>query len=376
MTPAASLLIVAYNGAPFVRRLLDSVRSQTFKDFETILVDNASKDDTVKILEDEYPEVTLVKMGENLHFARGNNEGYRRARAPVVVLLNQDTWVGHDWLERLLAPLLEAGGEAVACTHAPILNEGTGYEHSTAHFALEGRKLSTLTVAGRNCGTEVPLGLWNVFYGSGAGLAVRKSAAGERLFDPDYVAYAEDVALGWRLRIGGGKVRLVPEAAVHHALPPEGRPSTPDMLYLWERNRLFTLYVHYTARSRWLLHPVFAADVLALALRRPARVLPDGSRADKAASKAPESAGPRGALYRAVIRAMLEALARRGDLARKHREVEARRKGPESSVTRAMTARLTPFDEGWHGRVNRFSSAWCRAFGVVTVEEASSGGPQ
>jgi len=375
MTPAASLLIVTYNAAPFVRRLLDSVRSQTFKDFETVLVDNASKDETVAIVEGEYPEVTLFKMAENLHFARGNNEAYARARAPIVVLLNQDTWVHHDWLEKLLAPLFEDASGAVACTHAPILNEGETYAHSTARFALEGRSLSTLTVAGRNCGTTVPLTLWNVFYGSGAGVAIRKSAAGERLFDPDYIAYAEDLALGWRLRIGGGKVRLVPEAAIHHALPPEGRPTTPEILYLWERNRLFTLYIHYTTRTRWLLHPVFAADVLALALPRPARVLPDGSRASAPPAQDSAPSGPRGALYRAVVRAMLEALARRGELAGKHREVDASRKGPESEVTLAMTSRLTPFDEGWHGRLNRFSAAWCRAFGVLTVEEAGKGGP-
>ncbi len=375
MTPAASVLIVTYNAAPFVRRLLDSLRSQTFKDFEIILVDNASKDETVAIVEDEYPEVTLVKMGENLHFARGNNEAYGRARAPVVVLLNQDTWVHHDWLERLLAPLLEDPDGRVACTHAPVLNEGDAYANSTARFSLEGRNLATLTVAGRNCATQLPLTLWNVFYGSGAGLAVRKSAAGTRLFDPDYIAYAEDVALGWRLRIGGGQVRLVPGAAIHHALPPEGRPTTPEILFLWERNRLFTLYIHHAARTRWLLHPVFAADVFALALRRPARVMPDGSRAPEGLAKGAGPEGPRAALYRAVIRAMLEALARRGDLARKHREVEATRKGPEREVTVAMTSRLTPFDEGWHGRINRFSAAWCRAFGVVTVEEADTGGP-
>lgn len=375
MTPAASVLIVTYNAGPFVRRLLDSLRSQTFRDFEVVLVDNASKDDTVKVVEDEYPEVTLVRMGENLHFARGNNQAFARARAPIAVLLNQDTWVHHDWLEKLLAPLLEDPEGAIACTHAPILNEGPGYAHSTQRFALEGRRLATLTVAGRNCGTQVDLTPWNVFYGSGAGLAVRKSAAGERLFDADYIAYAEDVALGWRLRIGGGKVRLVPEAAIHHALPPEGRPTTPEILYLWERNRLFTLYVHYTTRTRWLLHPVFAADLLALALARPGRVLPDGSRAPATADARHDSPGPRGALYRAVIRAMLEALARRRDLARKHREVQALRKGPEGEVTAAMTSRLTPFDGGWHGRLNRFSAAWCRAFGVVTVEGPGRGSP-
>lgn len=368
MTPAASVVIVAHNGARFVRLLLDSLRAQTFRDFQVILVDNASMDDTAAIVAQDYPEVELVRMDRNLHFAAGNNEGYRRAKAPIVVLLNQDTRVGHDWLEHLLRPLLDDSAGALVCTHAPVLNEGDAYATSSARFDADGAKLATLSVAGRNCQTGSPFDPSRIFYGSGAALAVRKSAAGESLFDPDYRAYAEDVALGWRLRAQGGRILLVADAPVHHALPPEGRPSSPELLFMWERNRLYNLYIHYATRTRWLLHPVFAADVLALALPKPDVVGPDGARQKPAGAAAGDDRRRRRAMRRAVGRAVIEAIARNRELQAKHGALERLRRAPDRDVTAAMTARLTPFDNGLLGLINRFSAAWCRAFGVVTVE--------
>ncbi len=368
MTAKVSIIIVTYNGARYVRRLLDSVRAQTFAGFETVLVDNASKDGTADIVESEYPEVRLLRQSENLHFARGNNLGYRQAKGEIVVLLNQDTWVPHDWLANLVRPLLDGRAGTLACTHSPILNEGEAYATSSKHFDPAQSRLATLTVAGRNCATPLPLDPWRVFYGSGAALAVRRSAAGEDLFDPDYRAYAEDIALGWRLRVQGASVLLVAEAHIHHALPPEGRPSSPELLYLWERNRLFTLYIHYATRTRWLLHPVWAADLLALALPKPALVGPDGSAQSQTTGAPP---GSRRELRRALGRAVVEAIAKNPVLREKHGNLEAHRRVPDSEVTAAMTSRLTPFDEGLLGTLNRFSAAWCRAFGIATVESAA-----
>lgn len=373
MSPAASVVIVTYNGAAFVRRLLDSLRAQTEKGFEVLLVDNASTDGTADIVAADYPEVRLFRQGENLHFARGNNLGYSKAEAPVVVLLNQDTWVEHDWLHRLLAPLWADTEEAIACTHSPILNEGDAYAHSTARFHPEGTKLATLSVAGRNCLTQVPFDPELIFYGSGGAIAIRKSFAGEELFIPEYRAYAEDVALGWRMRLRGGRVVMVPAAHVHHALPSEGRPSSPELVYLWERNRLASIYIHYHPRTRWMLKPVLAADLVSLWLPKPAGLQPDGAPWKGGKGPAAPPTEVRRELRRAVGRALLETLASNTRLKARYREVEAVREVSDREVTRFMTARLTPFDTGMLGRLNRFSKAWCKAFGIVTVETAPPG---
>lgn len=366
------MVVVAYNEERHIRRCLESLRSQSERDFETIVVDNASTDRTGAIIDEEFPEVSHVRLPENVGFALGNNEGFRRARGSVVVLLNADAWAPPPWLEALLGPLRE-GPDTLACTHSPILNEGPAYATSTAVFDPTRATLGTMSVAGRNCTTPLPFDEERVFYGSGAALAVRKSAVGEVLFDPDYFIYSEDTALGWKLRLRGFTLRMVSRAFVHHALPPEGRPSTPKALRAWERNRLFNLYIYYAPWTRWLLKPLLFLDLVALALPKGGKITPDGSLISS--PPAPEDAHAQRDRRKAVVQGVLDALIAYPSLRKKYREVQHDRRVPDIAVTPAMTARLVPLDRGLFGLINRFSLAWCRAWGIVTVETPTAAAP-
>ena len=359
---------MAYNEERHVRPLLESLRHQTFRDFEVVFIDNNSADATAKIVAGEFPEVRYNKMDSNLGFAEGNNEGYRRSSAPVVVLLNADTRVPPEWLDELMQPLLAAGSERLACTHSPILNEGPNYLTSTETFHPERATLGTTTLAGRNCDTGRPFHPWLVFYGSGAALAVRKSAAGEALFDKDYFIYAEDTALGWALRARGFYLMMCPRAIVHHGLPPQGRPSTPKALRAWERNRLFNLYIYYSTWTRYVLRPIFALDMIALALQPRGSRAPDGTTLPGLAASTTK--GQMRELRKAVLEGMFDAIRANPQLRRKHKEAEAKRKVADRVVTAAMTARITASDDGKLGLINQLSLAWARAAGIVTVETA------
>jgi len=226
--------------------------------------------------------------------------------------------------------------------------------------------LGTMSVAGRNCATAIPFDPELSFYGSGAALAVRKSAVGDVLFDPDYFIYSEDTALGWSLRLKGYRILMVSEAFVHHGLPPEGRPSTPKALRAWERNRLFNIYIYYSPKTRWLLKPVLLADLIALALPKGGKTSPEGAVVEAPASTGTE-ASPR-ERRRAVVQGVLDALAAWPKLRRKYALVQRERKVQDSAITRAMTCRLVALDTGAFGLINRFAAAWCRAWGIPTVE--------
>ena len=93
-------LIVSYNGAPWLRRCLDSLRASACPG-HVMVVDNASTDDTLRIVEAEYPEVERVRLASNLGFGGGNNVGIARAIAAgheYIFLLNQDAYVTPDAL--------------------------------------------------------------------------------------------------------------------------------------------------------------------------------------------------------------------------------------------------------------------------------------
>jgi GT2 family glycosyltransferase len=362
---------VAYNEEARIRKCLESLRAQTFNDFEVIVVDNASTDRTGQIVRTQFPQYTHALQAENLGFSEGTNAGYRLARAPIIAFLNADAWVGPNWLADLVGPLMDPASAAVGCTHSPVLNEGAAYQQSTATFDPSSTRLSTLSVAGRNCTTHLPWNSEDPFFGSGVALAVRRQAAGPALFDPDYFLWSDDTSLGWRLRVEGWKLRMVASAPAHHALPFEGKPLSPKALRLAERNRLYNVYIFYSPRVRRLLLPVLALDLIGLALPKAGRVSPEG---DLVAATAPgPSRGERRAQRRAVVAGVIEAVAGYRTLRRKHKAVQARRKVGDDQVLSAMTARLFPVDGGMVGRINRLAQAWCRAFGIPTVETAHAG---
>ena len=85
-----TVVIPNWNGIDYIRVCLDSLRAQDTDDFEVLVIDNASADGSDLVVEEEYPEVRLARMPENLGFSGGVNEGICRTETPYVLLLNND----------------------------------------------------------------------------------------------------------------------------------------------------------------------------------------------------------------------------------------------------------------------------------------------
>ena len=100
MKDLVSVIIVNWNGRKWLEKCLDSLRVQTYKNFEVIFVDNASTDDSVDFVEKNYPEVVILKSDRNLGFAGGNNLGIDNSKGEFILFLNNDTWVKEDFLKK------------------------------------------------------------------------------------------------------------------------------------------------------------------------------------------------------------------------------------------------------------------------------------
>ncbi len=96
----ASVIIVTYNHREYMEDCLSSVLEND--PLEVIVVDNNSEDGTAEFIEENFPEVKLIRSFRNLGYGGGNNLGVRYAKGKYVVILNPDTRVEKNWLEELI----------------------------------------------------------------------------------------------------------------------------------------------------------------------------------------------------------------------------------------------------------------------------------
>ncbi len=237
--PSISVIIVNYNGLVHVEECLDSLRRQTFGDFETILVDNASTDGSVAFVKERYPEVTVIENHENLGYGGGNNAGIRESRGKYLVLLNNDTSVDPHWLQRLVETA-EKDGSIGMCA-SKILN----YYHRDI-IDNTGLLLYRDGIGRGRGRLEKDIGQYDsegeIFFPSGcAGLYKREMLDYVGLLDEDFFLYVEDVDIGLRARIAGWRCVYVPGAIVYHKYSATTEPYSPLKAYLVERNRIWVM---------------------------------------------------------------------------------------------------------------------------------------
>lgn len=262
MSPRVSVLIVAYESAPVLPRCLLALKAQTFRDFEVILADNGSSDGGARAAAGAHPDVTLMELGANLGFAAANNRAAAVASGEWLALLNPDAFAEPDWLERLLAAAeAHPGADAFASLQQAAdddrLLDGAG---------------DALTLAGlpyrmgyrRPRPARIPAG--EVFSPCGAAMLVRRETF-LRLggFEERFFAYCEDVDFGWRLRLAGGRTRLVPEAVVAHVGSSTLGARSDFALFHGFRNRLWC-FARNTPRAAlpWLAPLHTAATLVSL----------------------------------------------------------------------------------------------------------------
>ena len=144
-----SVVIPSWNGAKLLPPCLDSLRAQTCRPLEVLVVDSASSDETVAVVRRDYPEVHLIPMQENRGYSGAVNAGIAQAQGTLIAVLNQDLVVDAGWLEEM-ARSAEAHPEAGAFASKIMLFERRDHFHSAGDLY-------------RSDGIPVNRGVWKVF---------------------------------------------------------------------------------------------------------------------------------------------------------------------------------------------------------------------
>jgi GT2 family glycosyltransferase len=230
--------MVVYGGGEVAVDAVASLVDHTEQPFEVILVDNASPDDSLRVIREAIVGMTLITGDHNLGFGGGNNRAALEARAPVICMLNPDARVTAGWLEPLLAvledPLIGAVAPALIGAGGELQEAGAMVDH----WGYTG------PIGTRGFGEPMPAptGPVPVDYASAACLLMRtevfRSLDG---FDPTYrLAYYEDVDMCMRMWEKRLQVWAQPASRVIHL---GGKTVTPVVSQaLWHHNR--SVFLH------------------------------------------------------------------------------------------------------------------------------------
>lgn len=209
-----SIIIPNWNGEDLLPDCLNSLKKQTFKDFEVILVDNFSKDNSIERALHLYPEIRILKLEKNFGFAKTINEGVKISFGKYLIFLNNDTSVEEKFIEQLVK-FADKNPEVIS-VNPKILNY---YERDKIDGL--GIDINEIGQARSLSWNEIDSGQFQnsifIFGATGGASLFRKKEFLElEMFDEDYFMYYEEVDFAFRAQFKGFKSLYCPKAIAYH----------------------------------------------------------------------------------------------------------------------------------------------------------------
>lgn len=261
MTPLATIIVVTHNSARWLGRQRAALEAQSDQRWRLVVIDNGSRAEERPCAEQLPTSARVIQSDANLGFAEGNNFAARGADTPYLIFLNPDAFPTPDWIATLIEtaarhPEAVAIGSTQVRAEAEQMFDGTG-------DVLHASGLAYRSSFGRPRRATPPLG--ETFSACAAAMLVRRDAfeaAGG--FDARYFCYFEDVDLGFRLRLNGGRILQSPDAIVTHIGGGAGG-GTAHAHFLGARNRVWTFVKCMPGALFWPLLPLHALACAAAA---------------------------------------------------------------------------------------------------------------
>ncbi len=221
MNPKVAIVILNWNGRRYLERFLPSVIAATYSNFEIVLADNNSTDDSIDFVGSHYPEVVIIKLSQNFGFAKGYNEALKLVDAAYYVLLNSDVEVIPGWIEPVIE--LMENDKAIGACQPKILtySDRTVFEYAGAaggwidafgYPFARGRIFDYCETDKGQYDSIEP-----IFWASGAAMFVRchpfHQIGG---LDEYFFAHQEEIDFCWRLQLAGFRIMACPASVVYH----------------------------------------------------------------------------------------------------------------------------------------------------------------
>lgn len=244
--PSVAIVILNWNGRKFLQQFLPSVVASTYLNKRIIVADNASTDDSLNFLKEQFPEVELILNAKNEGFAKGYNDALKQVDSDYYVLLNSDVKVTEGWIEPVIK-LMEKNIFIGTCQpkilsffnpqYFEYAGACGGWLDCLGYPFARGRVFNEV---------EKDLGQYNTaqpcFWSTGAAMFVRADmyhVLGG--LDEYFFAHQEEVDFCWRMQLAGYKVYVEPASVVYHVGGGTLPQGSNQKVFLNFRNNLVML---------------------------------------------------------------------------------------------------------------------------------------
>lgn len=253
MNLEVSYVVVCYNSDKYVRKCIDSILNQTYKDDEILIIDNNSSDDTVSIVEEyceKFKKIRLVQNKTNLGYGNAINKIIKDCKGDFLAILNADVWLDKEWTSNLLR-FLKSRDEIVSASGNVYLPNG---ELLSAGGMMD--KFGAVVQRGSKIFLSRHIKENVIFYNDGSSFMVKRKIFDEIQFDPKLFLYCEDLDFCWKIKLLGYKIDFEPTAISYHDMGHSSPDTNPSKFYFLARNRIYVCAKNYSLKNRISRIPV------------------------------------------------------------------------------------------------------------------------
>ena len=265
--PSIAVIILGYNDEKNLKDTFNSVLNQSYQNYETIYIDNNSKDNSFEFVKKNYPQVKLFKNKKNLGYAGAYKKildemfvnNAMGEHFDAVILLNSDVIVDYSWLKELIKSSF--ADKKIALAQPKIFLHQNS--NKTELINTFGNEINYLGFG--FCGNYKQKDFSKIkedkeiTCASGCSLLIKKNAYLNSLdgLDDKFFAYLEDQDLSWRLKMQGYKIVLSAKSIMWHKYIFQKNERNKWKFYMLERNRLFFIFKNYQTKTIILILPIF-----------------------------------------------------------------------------------------------------------------------
>jgi len=255
-----SIIIVNWNAGDYLKGCIESLQNQSYKDFEIILVDNASSDGSTDFVEKNFPNVRIIRNKKNLGFAEGNNIGILNSKSDIVALFNPDAIAEKNWLSTLVSVLNSS--EKIGGVAGKLYYLGDKFGKDAVFCTWS--KIDSLSSNPSNFHNNEPISKVDSLTGA-AMLVKRKVIQNVGLLDTDYFLYFEETDWCARMIRAGYDLIYVPTAIAWHAVSPLS--NSEKKLFYMDRNRIRFAIKNFDQSHLPIFWSILFAESLAILIR-------------------------------------------------------------------------------------------------------------